>query len=179
MIKPVRNNYLHVEAIIKFFGVAIPANSDKLPVSEDKYKKFMELGMRSGYIVHPACCTDEVYLFLKNQTFNPNATFWKTWEDIKSRSQVELWMHAAFHYFTTYGTDYSIPSYVPNDIVPDALFSKLKSIKPASEQTIAEKCYAMLQSRFSAISFITQLNVKKWLSILIPLKTGKQYVYWA
>ena len=34
MIKPVRNNYLHVEAIIKFFGVAIPANSDKLPVSE-------------------------------------------------------------------------------------------------------------------------------------------------
>lgn len=146
MIKPVRNNYLHVEAIIKFFGIAIPANSDKLPVSEDKYKKFMELGMRSGYIVHPACCTDEVYLFLKNQTFNPNATFWKTWEDIKSRSQVELWMHAAFHYFTTYGTDYSIPSYVPNDIVPDALFSKLKSIKPASEQTIAEKCYAMLQS---------------------------------
>ena len=131
------------ESAILYFGLALPRET---PVSPKIYEEFVNLGLASGCLPHPACCTLVVRKFLEVQATNPNSTFWKTWTDVIERSQTELFLHAIVHYFTTYGTNYSMPAYVPNDDYANLPFADLDLILPASEQEIAEKCLETVQS---------------------------------
>lgn len=148
--------YVSQELAIKFFGLALPAPG---LVSETEYREFIELGFASAYLPAPECCTPEVKKFLKNQYTNLNSTFWKTWEDVKSRSQEELLLYAVIHYFTTYGTDYRAQAFVPNNQYAALPFDTLKAIRPASLSEIAGKCVAILQSGIALNSSMAEMTV--------------------
>ena len=98
--------------LIKLFNVALVENI----VSKDMFKTVNQLASRVGYFVHPDVCNEFVLAFLKEQTINPNATFYKNWEDVTSKTRLELALDQVFHYLTTYGTDFALGNgYVSND----------------------------------------------------------------
>lgn len=148
-----------VEQAIIYFSLAIPTAT---PVSKTEYKEFVELGLKSGYLPHPAVCTPEVKAFLKHQRLNPNSTFWKTWEDVTSRSQEELFLHACIHYLTTYGTNYSMPAYVPNDDYVELPFTDLTVILPATATELAQKAVDALSSGIA----LSESNVSMMVSLI-------------
>ena len=70
----------------------------KEPGAEKNFAKVNEVAMKYGYIIHPECCTKDVAAWLKEQSFNPNATFYKEWEDITSKTRFELLVDQILHY---------------------------------------------------------------------------------
>ena len=157
------------EAIF-YFGLAPKAHH---PASEEEYENILKLGLAAGYLPHPDCDRKIVTAFLKDQQTNPNSTFWKTWNDITSRSQLELYIHAILHYITTYGSDYKAEPYVPNSEYADLPFKELKPILPATGEEIAEKCLGQLRSGIALsegkvkmmvdfiVSFISRERIEK------------------
>lgn len=155
-------------AAINFFGLAYP--TEKV-ISMEQYEDFVELGIKAGYFVHPACCTDEVFTFLNNQRTNPNATFWETWNDVISRSQTELFLHACIHYASTYGTNYEMPTYIPNDKYIDLPFTDLKMILPATDIEMANAAMNVLQSGIA----LDGVNVNMMVEVLSNAYTNSKY----
>lgn len=95
--------------------------------------------LKRGYIIHPECCTESVADWLDNTTVNLNSTFYKNWEEVMSKTRLELLWDQLDHY--VYG-------YVDNDmdysLVPD--IRKYKVIKPISRKDLYNKCEDMLVS---------------------------------
>lgn len=95
--------------------------------------------LKRGYIIHPECCTESVADWLDNTTVNLNSTFYKNWEEVMSKTRLELLWDQLNHY--VYG-------YVDNDmdysLVPD--IRKYKVIKPISRKDLYNKCEDMLVS---------------------------------
>ena len=115
--------------------------------AEKNFAKVNEVAMKYGYIVHPDCCTADVAKWLKEQSFNPNATFYKTWQDITSKTRFELLVDQLLHYATTYGTDFALGNgYVPNDEPITIPYEQFKMILPATKEEIFEQCFGMLKS---------------------------------
>lgn len=111
------------------------------------FAKVNEVAMKYGYIIHPDCCTKDVAKWLKEQSFNPNATFYKTWQDITSKTRFELLVDQLIHYATTYGTDLALGNgYVPNDEPVKIPYEQFKMILPATKEEIFELCFGMLKS---------------------------------
>ena len=132
--------------LIKLFNVALVENTP----SKDMFKMVNQLAAQVGYFVHPDVCNDSVLVFLKEQTINPNATFYKNWEDVISKTRLELAFDQVFHYLTTYGTDFALGNgYVPNDLENDAPiidFKNFKVIMPISANDLFNRCWNMLCS---------------------------------
>lgn len=130
-------------SLIKFFGTALV---EKNKVAFNTVNNF---AMQRGYIVHPDVCNESVMSFLEEITLNPNATFYKTWMEITSKTRLELLFDQLLHYATTYGTNFALGNgYVPNDSdysdVPE--FKKFKVILPITVEELAIKCLDVLQS---------------------------------
>lgn len=130
-------------SLIKFFGTAFVENNN---VAFNTVNNF---AMQRGYIVHPDVCNESVMSFLREITVNPNATFYKTWTDITSKTRLELLFDQLLHYATTYGTNFALGNgYVPNDSdysdVPE--FKNFKVILPITVEELTVKCLGVLQS---------------------------------
>ena len=132
--------------LIKLFNVALVENTP----SKDMFKTINQLAAQVGYFVHPDVCNESVLAFLKDQTINPNATFYKNWEDVTSKTRLELALDQVFHYLTTYGTSFSLGNgYVPNDgenNAPAIEFKNFKVIMPISSDDLFDRCWNMLCS---------------------------------
>jgi hypothetical protein len=125
------------------------------PVSDASEKvDFSEVNSVSaplGWIVHPDCCNKSVEAWLRTLTRNHNATFYKEWQDVVSKSRLELLLDQLLHYATTYGEleegrEPEGNGYVPNsDPMPDA-FRKMQVLEPISEDELAEKCMEVVKS---------------------------------
>ena len=129
--------------LIKFFGTALVENNN---VAFNTVNNF---AMQRGYIVHPDVCNESVMSFLREITVNPNATFYKTWVDITSKTRLELLFDQLLHYATTYGTNFALGNgYVQNDSdysdVPE--FKNFKVILPITVEELTVKCLGVLQS---------------------------------
>jgi len=145
--------------LIRMFNKALPGK-------EIDYKKIAEAATRAGYIVDPECATVDVLKFLREQRMNPNSTFYKTWDDIVSKSRLELYIDQIMHYASTYGNaeaesaiaqaatkgtvdvEYGIKGngYVPNAEPPVVDYTKFRVIKAASEEEIRDDILAMFES---------------------------------
>lgn len=114
---------------------------------EGNFKKVNEQAIKCGYIVHPDCCTRDVEEWIKEQTFNPNSTFYKNWSDVTSKNRLELAFDQILHYVTTYGTNFAAGNgYVPNGEPAVIPYETYKVILPASVEDVFEKCYGMFKS---------------------------------
>ena len=133
--------------LIKLFNVALVENEK---ISKDMFNKVNQLAAQVGYFVHPDVCNATVYEFLKEQTINPNATFYKNWEDVTSKTRLELVLDQIFHYLTTYGTDFALGNgYIPNDgenNAPVIDFKNFKVIMPISADDLFNRCWNMICS---------------------------------
>lgn len=126
--------------LIDFFKVALVDPSTTLDP-----KVINQTAMKRGYIVHPYCCTDDVSIWLDDQEVNYNATFYKTWKDITSKSRLELAIDQLISYAINYGLD---GNFDMNDkdysLVPD--IRKYKVILPVSVEELYNKCLNVLFS---------------------------------
>jgi len=133
--------------LIKLFNVALVEN-EKMSMSQ--FKEINQLAAQVGYFVHPDVCNKSVLSFLKEQAINPNATFYKSWIDVTSKTRLELLFDQLFHYLTTYGTNFALGNgYVPNDGDNDAPlldYKLFKTIMPISREELYAKCFDMLTS---------------------------------
>ena len=133
--------------LIKLFNVALVENKK---MSMDMFKQVNQLAAQVGYFVHPDVCNESVLNFLKEIEINPNATFYKEWLDVTSKSRLELAFDQILHYFTTYGTNFALGNgYVPNtgaENVPAIKFDLFKTILPISREELMTKCWNMLCS---------------------------------
>jgi len=130
--------------LIKMFNVCIM--DDTCAIDPDTVNGY---AMQKGYVVHPDVCNKHVLKFVKDVAVNPNATFYKTVEDVVSKDRFQLLIDQIVHYMTTYGTDFSLGNgFVPNDMdfseVPD--WTQFKAINPVSESELYDKCFGMLAS---------------------------------
>lgn len=110
------------------------------------FARVNSLAAQCGYLVHPDCCTNDVLEWLRTQYINPNSTFYKSWNDIVSKSRAELALDQILHYMSTYGTDFTATPYVPNndpEIIP---YNTYKIILPITEEELYKKCLGMLTS---------------------------------
>lgn len=122
---------------IELFGRALPQVG--LPISTVNYK-----AMQVGYIVHPDCCGREVWDFLEDQKINRNATFYKEWQDVTSKTRWELFIDQVIHYASTYGTNFEGKPYVPNEEPVSIDYTKFKLILPITREEAIERCEKML-----------------------------------
>ena len=133
--------------LIKLFNVAL-VETEKMSMAQ--FKEVNQLAAQVGYFVHPDVCNSSVLSFLKEQAINPNATFYKSWIDVTSKTRLELLFDQLFHYLTTYGTNYALGNgYVPNDGDTDAPlldYSLFKTIMPVSREELYTRCLDMLVS---------------------------------
>lgn len=133
--------------------------------NEVSYDKIAEIALKAGYVVDPACATEDVLAFLREMKMNPNSTFYKTWEDITSKSRFELFLDQIRHYASTYGTvdnatllqemtnktvniEYNVKGngYVPNAEPVVLPYEKFKVIKVATEEEIRDLILKMFAS---------------------------------
>lgn len=125
--------------------------------TEVPYNRIFEVAFKAGYLVDPKCSTEDVLKFLREQKMNPNASFYKTWEDITSKSRLELAIDQVLHYLSTYGTATEVVNgeiqyntkgngYVPNENPVEIEYSKFKVIKVATAEEIRDDIFKMFAS---------------------------------
>jgi hypothetical protein len=126
--------------ILTLFNGAIPSSNNVDFATANK------VAMKYGYIIHPNVCQEDVLDWVKNQSYNPNTTFYKTWGDITSKSRFELYADQVLHYASTYGTNHEGTPYIPNNDVAQIPFNQFKVLVPLTREQVIEKCVGMLVS---------------------------------
>lgn len=130
--------------LIKIFGVAVSEPNESVDfasLNTDAVKK--------GYIVHPDACTKSVKKFIDELNVDYNSTFYKTFEDVLSKSRFELFIDQVCHYASTYGTDFQGEAWVPNNEYKDTqvfVFDKYKVITAVSVEEMCNKCLNLMYS---------------------------------
>lgn len=127
--------------LISMFNVALLEKG-----ASNNFKKINEKAIKCGYIVHPDCCTQSVAEFLEEQEFNPNSTFYKTWEDVSSKNRLELLFDQILHYVSTYGTEFKGETYIPNENPLNIPYKQFKVISPATKEEVIQRCLKLLES---------------------------------
>lgn len=144
--------------LIGMFNRALAGN-------EVSYDKIAEAALKAGYVVDPACATEDVLAYLREMRMNPNSTFYKVWSDITSKSRFELYLDQIRHYASTYGTvdnatllqemtnetvqiEYNVKGngYVPNAEPVVIPYDKFKVIKVATAEEIRDLILKMFAS---------------------------------
>lgn len=107
--------------------------------AEKNFECVNKVAMRYGYIVHPDCCTKDVEKWAREQSFNPNATFYKCWQDITSKNRWELALDQLWHYVTD-------SVFVPNEDPVEIPYKDFKVIMPATKEEFFDECVGMIKS---------------------------------
>lgn len=133
--------------LIKLFNVSLVNH----PAGRVEFIKLQEEAMKRGYVIHPDAHNVYTEMFINTLQCNYNSTFYKTFEEVTSKTRLELLVDQLLHYMTTYGTDFSLGNgYVPNsnpeDISYISLFRDYKVIMPCTEAELYEKCMGMVTS---------------------------------
>jgi len=120
-------------------------------VDKDKTVDFAAINKKAvkmGYLISPECCNKYVDEWLDTLTANYNATFYKEWNDVLSKSRFELFIDQLRHYASTYGADFKQEGngWVPNDGGLCPRFEDLKVIEPITANELAKKCFDVLKS---------------------------------
>ena len=120
-------------------------------VDKDKTVDFAAVNKKAvkmGYLISPECCNKYVDEWLDTLTANYNATFYKEWNDVLSKSRFELFIDQLRHYASTYGADFKQEGngWVPNDGGLCPRFEDLKVIEPIAADELAMKCLEVIKS---------------------------------
>jgi len=143
--------------LIKFFKVVAVRPDENLldPVQVNAY------AIRCGYFVMPAACTAGCITFLKTQEANLNSTFYKDWQDVERRSELELRILQFMHYLSTYGTDYHGTAFTLNDSPAQIDYTKLTILTPCTERELFDRISDMLASGIAISDATLDILIKQ------------------
>lgn len=130
--------------LIKAFGVCT-TESKQLNNKEYVFNE----ALKRGFLVPAELINEDVVRFIESETVDYNSTFYKNWDQMRSRSRFEQLIDQLLHYMTTYGTDFQSDFvYTCNDgdrsDVPD--FKTYKVIIVATVEDVVKRCIDMLTS---------------------------------
>ena len=130
--------------LIKAFGVCTQESKQL----NNKDYVFNE-ALKRGFFVPLALINEDVVRFIESETVDYNSTFYKNWEQMKSKSRLEQLFDQILHYMTTYGTGFQSEFvYTCNDgdrsDVPE--FKNYKVIGVATVEEVVARCIGMLTS---------------------------------
>ena len=125
-----------------------------------------KVAVKKGFLVHSDCCTQEVMDFLLSRPTDYNSTFYKSWNDIISKSRFEIWVDQINSYITNYIIGVQ---YVPNEGSDQPAFTNLKVILPITKEEANERCCDMLYSGIAlsadtlsmVLELVTKIDVEK------------------
>lgn len=124
--------------LINLFQVSVPT-TNTLP-----FDKVNLLAIPKGYLFEPSVCNQEALDFLDSVETNPNATFYKEWQDVMSRSEEHIMLEQMLHYLTA-GTEFE---FKPNDTdysdVP--AIKSLTVIRAITSDEMCERCMSLITS---------------------------------
>lgn len=154
---------MNIKLITMFNVMPKAVEADRL-----SFEEVNKESAKYGWIIHPDCCSKLALNWIKAEArSNYNATFYKEWSDITSKTRLELLIDQIRHYASTYGTDFTQGNgYVPND-TPDVNipFEKFKVIMPATEAEIFARCYDMLKAGIA----LKEETVKLLAEYMVPM----------
>lgn len=131
-------NYL---CILDLFGRSLKGGSNAR-----SFRTLNEKAIQRGYIVADDACNADTEAWLDNIAVDYNATFYKSFQDVVSRSRLELLFDQLVHYMTTYGTGFQGEAWVPNDEVAVIPFTSLKVISSIDASEVKEGLDKMISS---------------------------------
>lgn len=149
----------------------------KGPVLNDSkavdFAEINKLAVQRGWLIHPACCNKLVKTWLGTLTTNYNATFYKEWCDVISKSRFELFVDQILHYTTTYGKllqgeEPDGNGYVPNDGAVVPKFNDLKVLEPIELGDLANACIDVLKSGIALKESTMKVLCDFWISNTDP-----------
>lgn len=138
--------------VILLFGKALKGN-------DSDYKTVNKEAIKRGYLVHPDCCTKAVLKWLKTQPEDYNATFYKEWQTVESKSREEIWLDQILNYIFNYGAGFSV---VPNEGSTQPSWEELKTIEPISKKEVKRRALEMIYSPMA----MKQATIEKLLSVV-------------
>ena len=106
--------------------------------------KVNSLAMQCGYMVHPDACTEDVVRYLEDCKVNYNSTFYKEWQDVEKRSELEMRIMQMLHYITTYGTDFNAPAFTLHAVPEEMQFKEFRLILPCTDRELFERLEKLL-----------------------------------
>ena len=127
-------------ASLKLFKKEIPNKN-----LED-FKKVNMIAIKKGYLVTAAACTRDTLDYIQSISVDPNATFYKEWQDIFSRTRFELFEDQIRHYLSTYGTNFEGKAYVPNDGADVPVMKNLVIIDTITPEEASTRAWSMVTS---------------------------------
>ena len=159
---------------IKLFNKALAGK-------EVNYSNLCKLGLKVGYLIHPDCATREVENFLNAQIIDYNSTFYKSWNDVISRSREEIWVDQIISYIYGYGLNLTV---IPNDNSEQPDFTEFRVINPIAAKDATARCEQMLYSGIALkqdtiediLVVLSQLNYQYNIS-KIKNKEAKMWIY--
>lgn len=169
--------------ILSLFGRVLPVK-----VTTSIFTNMNEFATKHGYLVHPEACDEAVIFWINNQHISFNATFYKRWQDIISKTRLELLIDQLAHYASTYGTDYEGTPYIPDgrdvsDVSDVPGLTGFKVILPITHEELTEKVQTMIYSGIalkeetikSLVKIITDAKIPVEVS-LVKNREAKMYL---
>lgn len=114
----------------------------KIPTTID-FKTINQVAIPKGYIVSKDACNEEVLEWLNQQPTDFNSTFYKSWNDVLSKSRLEIAFDQITNYFTNYLLGYST---IPNDGSQVIPFNDLIVIDTITKEEVIKYCQDLLYS---------------------------------
>lgn len=73
-----------------------------------------------GLVIMPSAqwCKKQIIKFYRDKLVNGDefyTSFYKSWDRVSRMSHIEHWLHQILHYISTYGTNFTGPTYIPLD----------------------------------------------------------------
>jgi hypothetical protein len=149
-------NIRQKKAILDLFKMAVVEETS----SEINVKATKEL-LKLGYVCDANVDVVCVLEWAKEKNFNPNTTFYRTFEEVTSRTRFELFMDQILHYFTSYTLNMDEP-FIINDTPIDLKKMEVKFIKSITVEEAIERCQNMLYSGVA----LKQDTIEKILDII-------------
>lgn len=103
--------------MIKYFKSVLISEHVSDQVYENINKESLKVGV---YFCKSACGEDNkdiIESYINDININPNSTFYKTWEDVTSKSRFEIFCDQIAHYYSVFISNYTDKAYIytPND----------------------------------------------------------------
>ena len=140
-------------AVLNLFNKTLLENK-----KQDEY--YINELLKFGVVCSPYSDVEVVYQYVQEKKFNPNATFYKTIEEVANKTRWELFVDQILHYYTTYGTDFQGKPFIVNDTPID--ISQTVFIDAISEEEAVERCQNILYSGIA----LTQETIENILLVL-------------
>ena len=143
--------------IFKIFGKVLLTSKPKV-----SFNQMNELTLKQGVFVPENLCYRWLFEYFREQQINVNSTFYKSWNDVTSKTRWELFLDQVRHYMSTYGTNFEREAWVPNDgDLPEFPYKELKVLESVTleefKEALIKLAYSNIAMTADTLTSITDL----------------------